>query len=88
MMPMSEGTIRDALLIVRSGRDVGISLSEFAGRWPQLTGKPRRTLRGVGQVMGALVRSGLVERSSPGRRARFSLTSSGAQFLDSRRKRS
>ena len=81
---MSTDTIVNALLIVRRGGQIGVPLVEFANHWPSVlpAGKARRSLAGVGKVTGTLVRLGLVRRSSPGRRARFSLTPAGQAFLD------
>jgi hypothetical protein len=84
VMPLSHDRTVDALLIVRGGGEFGITLPAFAARWPSQSlpsGTARRKLTGVGQVVGSLVRRGLVQRSSSGRYARFSLTQAGEQFL-------
>ena len=85
-MPLTLGrdTIVEALSIIRRGGPLGLTLAEFAARWPTRlpAGKARKTLRGVGQVTGALVHSGLAQRSSAGRRPRFTVTAAGQAFLD------
>jgi hypothetical protein len=83
MIALRRDTTLEALTIIRRGGVYGVTLAEFASRWPSVLppGKARRTLRGVGQVTGALVGARLVQRSSAGRSARFTLTAAGETFL-------
>ena len=77
----SRDTILEALAIIRRGGSFGMPLVEFANRWPSRLKEARKTLAGVGQVTGWLVRYGYVQRSSGHRRARFTLTAAGEAFL-------
>jgi hypothetical protein len=83
MMAPTSDTILEALRIVRAGGVDGPTLSEFARKWPSRLGPgvARRTLRGVGQVTGYLVTSGLVQRRGARSFARFTLTPAGERFL-------
>ena len=81
MIALARDTILEALAILRRGGSYGLTVGEFAARWPTRLKTPRKTLAGVGQVTGALVRYGLAQRSSGSRRARFSVTAAGEAFL-------
>ncbi len=84
MTYLAPATTVAALIIVRGGGELGITLPEFAKHWPSRlpAGQKRQRLSGVGQVMGALVQAGLVCWLTEGRRhRRFGLTNVGEKLL-------
>lgn len=84
MLSPTQSTIVAALAIVRAGGAEGLSLAAFAARWPSSLpkGRQRRTLASVAQLLGGLVRAGLVARTALGPHGRFTLTRAGEEMLE------
>ena len=84
MMPPTVARTAAAIRIVARGGPDGVSVDGFARQWPtQLKkGQERRSLSGVGRLLGYLVTEGLLLRTTPGPLARFTVAPAGQKLLD------